>query len=217
LRAAVEQERLRGLLGDNGVGSAELPSEPIGDHLLAILAYDWPDSVQSITAENLAGWGVTTYEAMEVARQNLAEATLGYARIGENLYAFTSGDTYDASRLTLTDRIQELEVAGKPVAMVPNRDALLITGSEDEVGLAMMAELAGKALQDSYVLNGVPLILEDGAWVNWLPPADHPLQRPFKEMETNWLGPLSFEQKKLLDAVHQRQGIDSFTASFSAI
>jgi hypothetical protein len=156
-RAILEHQRLLKLLGDPGGGEIDATSEPIGEHLLALLAYDWPESVQSITAENLESWRVTFYEAMEVARQNLIEATQGYAQLGDHLYVFTSGDTYDASRLLLIDRIQDLEVAGRPVAMVPNRDSLFITGSEDEVGLTIMAELAAKGLEGSYVLSGVAL------------------------------------------------------------
>jgi hypothetical protein len=145
-RSALEQERLRGLLGDASGRPVELLSEPVGEHLLAFLGYDWPESVQSLKAEDLAGWRVTFYEAMEVARQNLEEATAMFSKVGESLYCFTSGDSYDASRLTLINRIHALEVAGKPVAMVPSREHLYITGSEDDVGLAMMVELAEKAL-----------------------------------------------------------------------
>ena len=51
----------------------------------------------------------------------------------------------------------------------------------------MMAELAEKALQEPYPLSGVPLVLDDGAWSDWMPPEDHPLHRRFKHIETNWL------------------------------
>lgn len=216
-RAAVEQERLRDQLGDQGAGLSDLPHSPIGEHLLACLAYDWPESVQSITAANLAGWDVTIYEAMEVARRNLDEATTMYGRIGDHLYCFTSGDSYDAARLTLIDRIQALEVAGRPVAMVPTREHLYVTGSEDEVGLKIMADLAADALAGPYMLAGAPLILEDGEWTDWMPPRDHPVYPGFKKMATRWLGTLYAEQKRLLDASHQREGIDIFVASFSGV
>jgi hypothetical protein len=201
-RATLEHQRLLKLLGDPGGGEIDAPSESIGEHLLALLAYDWPESVQSIAAENLEGWGATFYEAMEVARQNLVEATQGYVQLGDHLFTFASGDSYDASRLLLIDRIQDLEVAGRTVAMVPNRDSLFITGSEDEVGLTMMIELAARGLEGSYILSGVPLVLEDGTWVDWMPPADHPLHGRFRQIERGWLGLLYFEQKKLLDALH---------------
>ena len=208
--------RLRSVLDGEG-DKMDLPLEPIGEHLFASLVYDWPQSVQTINTDNLEGWDISLYEAMEAARQNLAESTLGYAQIGENLYAFTSGDTYDASRLMLVNRIRDLEVAGKTVAMVPNRDSLLITGSEDELGLTLMAELAEKGLQAPYPLSGDPLVLDEDVWLDWMPPEDHPLHRRFLGIATNWLGPLYSIQKDYLDEIHKKQAIDIFVASFSAV
>ena len=97
--------------------------------------------------------------------------------------------------------------------MVPTRDQLYLTGTDDEVGLAMMAELSEKALQEPYPLSGVPLVLDDGAWADWMPPGDHPLHGRFKQIETNWLAVRYAERKKLLEDVHQRQGIDVFVVS----
>ncbi len=36
-------------------------------------------------------------------------------------------------------------------------------------------------------------------------------------MEIKWIGPLHHEQAKLLNAVHKKQGIDIFVASFSTL
>ncbi len=215
-RAALEKQRLRGRLGE--AEGVDPPCIPIGEHLLAFLAYDWPESVQSLSSDALSRWGVTLYEAMEAARQNLEESTSAYARIGERLYAFLSGDNYDAARLLLIPGMDGLEFAGRPVAMVPNRDALLVAGSEDAEGLALLAELAAKGLEESYALSGMPLILDDeGAWSDWLPPEDHPLHRRFRDIELRWIGPEYAEQKQLLDALHARVGEEVFVSSFSAV
>jgi hypothetical protein len=63
------------------------------------------------------------------------------------------------------------------------------------VGLAMMAELAEKALQEAYPPSGVPLVLYDGAWADWMPPKDHPLHCRFKQIEMNWLDVRYADQK----------------------
>ncbi len=217
LRAAFEQMRLNAVIEGASVAPTAPPCEAIGEHLIATLVYDWPEAVQVIGDENLIEWGVSVYEAMEIARGNLEEATDGYVKIGDGLYSFISGDSYDASRITLLERSRQLEVSGKPVAMVPNRDELLVTGSDDDGGLTIMATLAEKGLEQPYPLSGVPLIFEDGEWHDWLPPEGHPLYRTFKHMEIKWIGPLYHEQAKLLNAVHEKQGIDIFVASYSAI
>src|SRR4029079_16247067 len=72
-RATLEQERLRGLISGRQGSLAALPGQAFGEHLQCLLAYDWPESVQTVSADNLARWGVTVFEAMEVARRNIVE------------------------------------------------------------------------------------------------------------------------------------------------
>jgi hypothetical protein len=214
-RSIMEHLRLQRLYTDSSPDALDLPCQPVGEHVLACLVYDWPESVQSISQEDLEGWGVTVYEALEAAKENLETSRLAAAQIGDHLFSFVSGDSYDAVRLLLVDQIKEFDLTGRPVVMVPNRDSILITGSDDTVGLELMAEMAIRGLEQPYSLSGTPLILDDGEWVDWMPPGDHPCHRRFRELELNFVGSLYAEQKQLLDAAHERGGIDIFVASFS--
>ena len=58
-----------------------------------------------------------------------------------------TGDCYDASRLLLLDTIRQFRVKGDYIAMVPNRDTLIVTGAEDADGLKAMVGLAKDAVQ----------------------------------------------------------------------
>ena len=49
------------------------PHEVLGKHLAVGLVYDFPDSMWSIPQGALDAWGVSFYEALEVARRNLTE------------------------------------------------------------------------------------------------------------------------------------------------
>lgn len=187
---------------------------PVGSHLLASLVYDWPDCVQSVSPDNLERWDVTLYQALEDARSNLDTATEGYAQIGEGFYSFVAGDSYDATRLLLIDRVTSLQVSGRHVAMVPNRDCLLITGSEDPEGLEILATLAQSQMDQEYPLIGMPLALEDGEWVDWLPPKDNPVYPKFHEMYLRWISGEYAEQKEALKAEPVEE---AFVASFSAL
>lgn len=131
---------------------------------MSCLVYDLPESMRSISQEDLDDWDITFYEAMETARQNLAQLDFAFASIGESLYASMTGDNYDASKLLLLDLIRKLEVKGDHIAMVPNRDTLLITGSEDLDGLKMMADLGEKALEDLRPMYAIPMRLEGDEW-----------------------------------------------------
>jgi hypothetical protein len=155
---------------------------------------------------------------MEIARHNLEETQITFAAIGDHLYGSATGDTYDASRLLFLDLIRKLEVDGSHVAMVPNRDTLLITGIDDETGLELMHTLAKKALEeDPRPMNAMPLRLDGDEWVDWNVPHDHPLHKSFASLELKWLHQEYADQKELLDAIDEKNGTDIFVASYSAI
>ena len=69
-RAAFGFLRLRSQI--DGAFNGPFPlSVPVGGHLVAIPAYDWPESTQAVSAENLERWGVTIDEALSAGKTNL--------------------------------------------------------------------------------------------------------------------------------------------------
>ncbi len=216
-RCSVEGIRLRAEKEKGEPDALGLVTEPVGEHILAVLAFDWPEAVQTINAGQLDTWGVSAYEAIEAAKMNLAEVPFGVAEMGENLRVFMTGDSYDATRILLIDQIRNLELQGRPVALAPNRDMLLVTGSDDEVGLAMMVALGSEALEKQYPLSGIPLILDDDAWADWMPPEDHPCFAAFQTLRSSFLGPRYAEQKDLLDELYADEPDPPFVASFSGV
>lgn len=215
-RASLEKMRLQQWL--EGQDSFNTPTQVVGDHLEASLVFDLPEAVRTISQSDLDDWGVSYYEAMEIARQNLETSNFAFAAIGDNLYASLTGDTYDGTRLLLLDLIRKLEVKGDHVAMVPNRDTLLITGSEDDVGLGMMYAFAEKALnEESRPMVPTPMRLDGDEWMDWMPTDGHSLYDQFRSLELKFLHSEYEEQKSILDAIHEKNGTDIFVASYSAI
>ena len=200
-----------------GRDTATFPEQLIGDHYSLSLVYDLPESTVSLSQDNLDTWGISFYEALEVSLENLAAREFAFGQLGDSLYIAATGDTYDASRLMLLEFIRSLEVAGETVAMIPNRNQLLITGSEDETGLQIMAELADKALDEARPMYGLALRLTDDEWVSWMPSEDHPLYEQFRRLEVKSLYGDYADQKELLDALHERNGTDLFVATYSAV
>jgi hypothetical protein len=194
----------------------DIPHIVIADHLVVTLVYDLPKSMMTVSAELLEQWGVTLYEALEVAKDNLRENTRQFAKIG-NLIALTTGDSYDASRLILTDFIRHLEVKGEPIAAVPNREAMYVCGSEDEDSLRLLAELVKKDIHHERYISGMLFRLVDNDWEVWLPPEGHPLFDAFRELYVQSLGQEYGDQKNLLDQRHELEKTDIFVASFSAM
>lgn len=195
----------------------DIPCHDVGDHLCAALVYDLPESMQSINREQLEGWDIGYYQALEIARQNLRETDFAVASVGRRMYVSATGDNYDASRLLLVEMFEELDLDGRPVAVVPNRDTLVITGSEDEAGLRLAADFIEEAMQLPRPMSAIPMILEEGEWKTWRLAPDHPQAARFRLLEIKSLGAEYAEQKELLETLYERQGLDLFVATYSAV
>ena len=191
-----------------------LPHQVLGEHLAVGLAYDLPQAMRSIAQENLDGWGVSFYEAMEAARHNLTQLEHAFIgpKQGEGVYLSTARDGYDSSRLVLVDLIRQLRVAGDFVAMVPTPDTLIVTGSEDMDGLKGMLGLATNALKQPRIISGIALRLDGEDWVPWLPDPSHALFNEFRGLQLQSIGRGYAEQKEVLDGTTDE---DTFVASFS--
>lgn len=193
-----------------------IPHASIGSHLVAMLVYDLPESMQSISQETLDGWGISFFEAMEIAQHNLREVEFAFASIGDALYASMSGDNYDASRLLLPELFERIDTQGPPLVIVANRDTLLITGRDDADGVAMLAELAEKALDDPRPMSGIPVVREEDDWATWLPESDHPQYAAFRLLEVKTLAGEYADQQPLLQELFEKRGDDVYVASYSA-
>ncbi len=214
-RSFFEAARLRMQLG--GAEDTYLPYQTIGDDLGLGLVYDMPDSMKPVSNRELESWGVTFYEALESARENLRHVPpqiIG-PQEGPGTYVFTTNDGYDSSRLVLLDLVRQFEVDGDYIAMAPGREMLIVTGSEDTAGLEAMIALAKKAFDQPRTVSGAALRLDGDEWTRWLPDMDNP---HYEELHGLWLrsqGQDYAEQKDLLDKLHESRGEDVFVASFS--
>jgi hypothetical protein len=195
----------------------DIPEYECGSHLVASLVYDLPETMASVSKEQLEKWGTTYYEALEIARENLEQEPFTFAKIGDGLYASATGDSYDACRLLLPSVMAKFEVKGELVAMIPNRDTLLVAGTDDEQSLAIMVDLAAKALEAPRPMVPIPLRLEDDEWIDWQPPRGHALETKFKELALGYLLQEYQDQQQMLNKLHEKAGTDIFVASLSGI
>ena len=193
----------------------EWQCKPFASGLLAGLAYDGEHSITSVNRKTLEGWGVGMDQAFAAAKDNLWEKTDPNRFVGQGgLYWAEWGDSYDSSRMLLTELIYRLSVDGDPVAFVPNRDVLLITGKNNVAGLRVML----KTGSESHFKQGHPVspnlyVLVDGAWNLYMP--DEPELRAMCVVNKRHRDALDYQQQKqLLDKFHERSGDDCFVASY---
>jgi hypothetical protein len=125
-----------------------LPAAPIGvPGLSVVLVLDREASVAYLSEDLLAELGVTTDQAFELARVNLAKRfnreIVRQTVAGGAINVVKCGDTFDAARLLLVPAY--LEEGETLAAAVPDRDTLVLTAPPadgDWAGLRKMARAA---------------------------------------------------------------------------
>jgi hypothetical protein len=191
------------------------PHRPLGEELGIYLAFDRPSSIASVDAEQLAAWGVSFEEALDQARDNLRrDSAAPFQQDSPGVYVSPWRGPYDCSRLALPELFHRLQVAGARVAMVPNRDVLIVTGADDRRGLQRMGEIAAEVLRQPRPLGAEALQLEPGGWAPFPLHHEVPEHRGLIELRYGQRMGSYEEQKRLLDALHEKTGQDIFVASY---
>ncbi|WNG30839.1 hypothetical protein F0U62_47610 [Cystobacter fuscus] len=190
--------------------------KPLGGFLAVGLAFDGPDTLRYIGPDELRRWGVSFEEALALALENLRR------RSSESLEPLAPGtcqapwqDTYAASRLLLEEVVRRCPVRGEPVVLVPHRDLLLITGSDDEDGLSRVASMSLDALLAPRAMDGRALRLTSGTWVPFMPERLSNAWKDFRQLELFSRARDYDEQTRQLDKHYQDTGEDVFVAAFT--
>jgi uncharacterized protein YtpQ (UPF0354 family) len=192
---------------------------PLGEHLAVGLAVDQKDGIMEVFGDMLADWGIGVEDAFALARDNLRRMSAGgFRSLAPGLFYSPWCDNHDASRLVLDDLVRDCEVKGDYVAMVPNRDTLLLTGADDVAALQAMLQVADGVLHDKpRPMSGIPVRLRHGVWEPYAPDEFYPELGPYRFLRLQSQSQDYGEQKELLDQLHAKMEKDIFVASFSVI
>ncbi len=183
--------------------------------LVVGLAYDTERNIASIGRISFEQWSVSIDEAYKAAKENLWEKTDPNRLTGQGgVYWSEWNDSYDSSRILLTELIYRLSLDGDPVAFVPNRDHLVVTGTNNSPGL----EAILKRGLESHFKQGHPLspdlyVLEDGTWKVHVP-EDKSLREMWMKIKRQRDAIDYAQQQKLLNEIHEIEDIDIFVASY---
>lgn len=194
----------------------EVVTKPLVGRLAIALAYDTERNITSINREHFEMWGVSLEEAFSTAKDNLWERTDPGRLAGEGgVYWSQWGDSYDSSRMLLPELIYRFSVDGDPVAFVPNRNELWVTGTNSSASLASILKQGA----ESHFNRGHPLspdlyVLVDGKWKEYVP-EDAALRNLWVTIRRKRDAIDYAQQKDLLNAIYEREGIDIFVAGFN--
>ena len=143
-------------------------SVPLIAELIVMYALDYPDRFEFITRRHLQENGLNQEELHALALRNLPNRVPKIEMHGESpRYMITAGGNFEATLLLLDglwDQLTE-HLPGKPMAVVPARDLLFVSGSEYEGASQFLTDVATKELEEKrYALSQCILIREGGKW-----------------------------------------------------
>ncbi len=145
----------------NGV----LAGRRIGPTLALELAVDEPKQVRLITENDLAQAGLTEAEAFDHAIANLAARSVGtWKELRPGLLRSPWADYFDGARLAIPDLFRRLGVRGDPIVVAPNRNTVLVTGSQELAGLRALHGVATELMHEDRTLDLTPLRLAGDQW-----------------------------------------------------
>ena len=195
---------------EQGRSMPPFPYQDVGERFGLTVAYDMHDSIVMISQKHLDDWNLSFYEAMEIAMRNLLEKgfKLTCLKLEDEMLVYipTVGDSFDGTRLMLVDQIRGLEVIGETVAMVLSTDTMMITGSEDRLGLGFFLSQAVEFQEKPHAVPPLLLKLQEDEWVQWLPPAQSEYYLPFKRFQIIAEGTDYAEQGTVLKSLFQKEG-----------
>jgi hypothetical protein len=209
--------RLAGVRDAGPSGPIRPAARPFVADLVVALVVDRPTSMMYVNEDTLAQWNVAFEDALADALDNLRAQPEhgGWHEVAPGVWSGEWGDAYESSRLLLPDLVHRLGV-GRPVAMAPFRDALLVTSADNDAGLQALARLAQASAPDSNRWLSFKLLrLDERTWRELEAP-DH-ARESLRELDLQNQGGAYASQKELLDAMHESQGVDIFVAAYGLL
>ena len=187
----------------------------VGDLVVALVC-DRPTSMAYVNEPELPKWQVTFDQALADALDNLRGLPEhgSWRQVGQGVWSGEWGDAYDSSRILLPDLIHRVGVPD-PVVAVPFRNALMLTSAGNEAGIALMARLVQDHAEDNPRWLSFRLLRLEGT--EWLPHAPLVAVDDWHQLNLRNEASLNDHQKELLDASHERLGVDLFVAHYQML
>jgi len=149
---------------------------PLCGNLAVSLVADMPNQDLDLGAAQFQAWNADFDVLFQRARTNLlARGEQNFREIRPGCYGSSWQDELDGSRILLPGILQALALTGDPVAGLPGRSTLLVTGSEDAKGLVWLLESLLEHLdQNPGAANATPLRYRNLRWEPLQLPEGHP-------------------------------------------
>jgi hypothetical protein len=169
-----------------------------------------------VSPENLRSWGVSFYELYEIGLGRLRDCTTPKFEKQQGFYIGGWHDDYDNSRILIPEVFGRLHLDGDPVVCLPNRNSLLVTGSENHAGIQAMLKHAEEIVRTKpRPMNPAPLILKNGEVEDFFVAENSPI---FNDVErAKKVSALFYyqQQTETLKKLYEQKGKDLFVANYT--
>ncbi len=199
---------------DNGLREPDLFAMPLGQDRSVYLVLDDEHAMSYVTKDSAEKWGVNAEQMMRDAIDNLRDRTTDkWNTVMPNLHVGNWEDSYDCSRLLLTDLIYRLKLPGRPVALVPVRGDLYVTSDQlPDLQFALMKLALDRMEENNRWCSYSMLVLDDGKWLNYTP-SNEAGRAMLRHMRCKMMATEYGDQKEMLETDLQTANNPAFAAS----
>lgn len=203
---------------------------PLAPFLRTFAGIDHESTIAYVTTDKLHSWRRDAAEVFAHAFANLTahidaagkddpDVELYDASAPYPIWHVTRNDSYEASRLAIPGFLADFRqrVSGTPIAVVPHRALMVISGDGDAAAVARLAQMA-EAEFAAAPRPISPAVYSVDAGGNVVPlhlPETHP-EHALVERGHRILAAASYgDQKEMLDKRHEEDGTDVFVATYA--
>ncbi len=203
---------------------AKLTSKQLTPGLSIFVVIDQDTSMAYVGEKQLSQWGVppdVVYDAAVATLANHVQASdveIYDPDASYPIWHVTSNDSYESSRLALPGFLASFrgKVDGTPIAIVPERSTLIISGDGNPDAVARLARLAEQEFQAAprAISPCVYTVDEGGTVRSFHLPESHPHHHAVESGHTLLAATIYKDQEEELRKRFETDGVDIFVAGF---
>jgi uncharacterized protein YtpQ (UPF0354 family) len=161
-------ETVRAARQAQGQAALEDLVEPFNDELTVVYAEDDPITTRFLTTRDDVGDRAALHD-LAIANLKRILPKIEMRRGDSGIFLISAGGDYESSLLLIQELWSsgQIKVDGDIVVAVPAKDALLVTGSHNNTGIARMRALAAEIATGPYALTTDLFVHRTGKWVKF--------------------------------------------------
>lgn len=185
------------------------------DDAVILLGLDGQETTAVLSERHLEQWDVSYADAMKVAMNNLRSRTpCNFKKIAPGVFRGSWIDDYDSSRILLPEVIENANIDGTPVFMIPSRNCLLVTAKENLIGQRTMIDIALAVMRKERQTVSTNLYrFQDGVAVEFIP-EDTEANKKLANIKHIVYDNDYAQQRKLIQDFNKKNLIDIFVAEY---